>query len=149
MWCVYLEKDLEEVYVAAIRAKDLVKQILAFSRQTEVERLYIKIQPLIKESLGMIKSTIPSTISITENIDPGRGAVLTDPTQVHQILMNLCTNACHFMEAAGGTISVALKTICIETGDEAIKGLGIKEFALKLLAKDVIAKLIRKGLDVA
>ena len=113
-----LEKDLEEISAAANRAKDLVKQILAFSRQTEVDRLYINIQPLIKESLGMLRSTIPSTISIAEDIDPGCGAVLADPSQVHQILMNLCTNAYHAMEVTGGTLTVALKTICIEPGDK-------------------------------
>lgn len=112
-----LEKDLEEVYAAANRAKDLVKQILAFSRQTEVERLYIKIQPLVKESLGMLRSTLPSTIRITEDIDPDCGAVLADPSQVHQILMNLCTNAYHAMEATGGILSVLLKTVCIEPDD--------------------------------
>jgi len=113
-----LDKDLEEIFVAANRAKDLVKQILAFSRQTEVEHLHIKMQPLIKESLGMIRSSIPSTISITEDIDPQCGAVLADPSQVHQILMNLCTNAYHAMETTGGTLSVALKTICIEDDDK-------------------------------
>lgn len=113
-----LDKDLEEILVAANRAKDLVKQILAFSRQTEVEHLYMKMQPLIKESLGMIRSSIPSTINIVEEIDSRCGAVLADPSQVHQILMNLCTNAYHAMENTGGTLSVALKMICIEDDDK-------------------------------
>jgi PAS domain S-box-containing protein len=124
------DKDLEEIYVAANRAKDLVKQILAFSRQTEVEHLHMKLQPLIQESLGMLRSTIPSTIAITADIDPQCGAVLADPSQVHQILMNLCTNAYHAMETTGGTLSVALKTVCIEPDD--------KNMLLHLLAGEYV-----------
>lgn len=113
-----LEKDLEKVVTAAHRAKDLVKQILAFSRQAKVERFPIQIQPLIKEGLKMLRSSIPTTISITEKIDPKSGIILADPTQVHQILMNLCTNAYHAMEGAGGALSVTVKTTFIESDDK-------------------------------
>lgn len=109
-----VEKDLGEVVKAANRAKELVNQILAFSRQARIERVSTKIQPLIKEGLKMLRSSIPTTISITEDIDPASGAILADPTQVHQILMNLGTNAYHAMEESGGTLSVALKTTVIK-----------------------------------
>lgn len=66
----------------------------------------------------MLRSSIPTTISITENIDQKCGTILADPTQIHQILMNLCTNAFHSMEETGGEISVTLKTTFIESGDE-------------------------------
>lgn len=112
------QKDLEKVAIAANRAKDLVKQILAFSRQAQVDRIPIQIQPLIKEGLKMLRSSIPSTISITENISPKIGTVLADPTQINQILMNLCTNAYHAMEAHGGELSVALKSTFIGTNDQ-------------------------------
>nr|MBF0222693.1 PAS domain S-box protein [Desulfobulbaceae bacterium] len=112
------QKDLEKVLSAANRAKDLVKQILAFSRQTQVDRLPIKIQPLIKEGLKMLRSSIPTTISITEDIDPTSGTVLADPTQIHQILMNLCTNAYHAMETTGGELAVTLKTTFIDADDQ-------------------------------
>ncbi len=105
-----IEEYLDKVLIAANRAKDLVKQILAFSRQSQVERIPIKIQPLIKEGLKMLRSSIPTTISITEDIDPKSGITLADPTQVHQILMNLCTNAYQTMETTGGELSVTLKT---------------------------------------
>ncbi len=108
-----LERDLNEVLNAANRAKDLVQQILAFSRQAEVERIPIKIQPLIKEGLKMLRSSIPSTISIAQDIDPKSRTILADPTQVHQILMNLCTNAYHAMADTGGVLSVTLKTTFI------------------------------------
>lgn len=108
------KKDIEQILLAADRAKELVKQILAFSRQTQVERMPMKIQPLLKESLKMLRSSIPTTISITESIDPVSGTVLADPTQIHQILMNLCTNAYHAMSDEGGALSVTLKTSFIE-----------------------------------
>lgn len=112
------EKDLEKVLIAANRAKDLVKQILAFSRQTTVERIPIKIQPLIKEGLKMLRSSIPTTIRITEDFDPKSGAILADPTQVHQVLMNLCTNAYHAMEENGGVLSVTMKTTFIGSDEK-------------------------------
>lgn len=112
------QKDLEKVLTAANRAKELVKQILAFSRQAHVERIPIKIQPLLKEGLKMLRSSIPTTISITEDIDPKSRPVLADPTQIHQILMNLCTNAYQSMEETGGALSVALKTTFIGADDQ-------------------------------
>lgn len=113
-----IEKDLEEIFGAANRAKDLVKHILAFSRQSQIEPLQINIQPLIKESLGMLRSSLPTTISITEDLDPQCGTILADPSQVNQVFMNLCTNAYHAMEATGGTLSVTLKTTLIKPDDK-------------------------------
>jgi PAS domain S-box-containing protein len=107
------ERDLENVLAGADRAKSLVQQILAFSRQSQVEPIQIKIQPLIKEGLKMLRSSIPATISITEDIAPDSGIILADPTQVHQILMNLGTNAYHAMEGSGGVLSVTLKSTFI------------------------------------
>ncbi len=114
------EKELEQVLLAANRAKELVKQILAFSRQAQVERVSLKIQPIIKEGLKMLRSSIPTTISITEEIDAESGPILGDPTQVHQILMNLCTNAYQAMEGTGGALSVALKTTFIGPDEKAL-----------------------------
>ena len=109
-----LEKDLDSVLIAAQRAKDLIKQILIFSRQSNVELIPLKIQHLVKEALKMLRSSIPATIEIKEDIDSYCGTVMADPTQVHQILINLCTNAYHAMEEKGGVISVILKTTAIE-----------------------------------
>jgi PAS domain S-box-containing protein len=105
-----LENRLSQTLIAANRAKDLVKQILAFSRQSEIDRFALKIQPLAKEVLKMLRASIPTTIKITDDIDPECGAILADPTQVHQILMNLGTNAYHAMEKTGGTLSMTLRT---------------------------------------
>lgn len=123
------QKDLEQVLIAATRAKDLVKQILAFSRQDQIERTTVQLQPLIKEGLRMLRSSIPTTISITSDIDPKCGAVLAAPTQIHQILMNLCTNAYHAMEKSGGELSVTLETKFIKPDDhEMLLHLDIGEY---------------------
>lgn len=106
-------QQLDQVLIAANRAKNLVKQILAFSRQSQVERIPLKLQPLVREGMEMLRSSIPTTIGIKQDIDPHSGTVLADPTQVHQILMNLCTNAYHAMANKGGILSVTLKTIHI------------------------------------
>jgi len=105
--------DLDKVLTAAHRAKDLVKQILAFSRQSSVARMPMKIQLLVKESLKLLRASIPSTISITEDIHPQCGTVLAEPTQIHQIIMNLCTNAYHAMETSGGELSVKVHATSI------------------------------------
>jgi PAS domain S-box-containing protein len=106
--------ELEEVITAGNRAAELVKQILAFSRQAKVERISLQLQSLIKEALKLLRSSIPTTIEIKEEIDSRCGPVLVDPTQVHQILMNLCTNANHAMEKKGGVLTVALKPVVID-----------------------------------
>lgn len=106
-----LESDLDEVLLAAGRAKDLVEQILAFSRQSEGEPVILKIQPLVKEVLKMLRSSIPTTIRIMEDIDPGTGPVRADPTHIHQIIMNLCTNAYHAMETTGGELTVTVQKV--------------------------------------
>ncbi len=112
-----LKNDLDNILIAANRAKELINQILVFSRQVQVKRRPIQIQPIIKEALKLLRSSIPTTISITENIDPQCGTVLADPTQVHQILMNLCTNAYHAMEQTGGEMSVSLKPSFVHSND--------------------------------
>nr|MBF0223305.1 response regulator [Desulfobulbaceae bacterium] len=110
-----IARDLDKVLIASHRAKELVKQILTFSRQSQVDLIPIAIQPIIKESLKMLRSSIPTTIEIRDDIDSECGNVLADPTQIHQILMNLCTNAYHAMEEKGGTLSIALKSASIES----------------------------------
>jgi signal transduction histidine kinase len=102
-------KDLDEVVRAAGRARDLVKQILAFSRQAETEKMPLQASVIVKEIIKLLRSSLPSTIDIRQDIDQDAGLILADPTQIHQILMNLCTNAFHAMEEAGGILSLSLK----------------------------------------
>jgi PAS domain S-box-containing protein len=103
-----IRSDLEHIMHAANRAKDLVQQILLFSRRGEQDRRPVQIQLIVKEALKLLKATMPSTISIRQVIDPECGAVLADPTQIHQVLLNLCTNARHAMRETGGVLTVRL-----------------------------------------
>ena len=105
-------RNLKQIVKAGNRAKDLVKQILAFSRKSEQERKAININPLLKEGLKLIRSSLPSTIKIKRNIKVKSAVVMADPIQVHQVLMNLCTNALQAMrEKGGGVLEVALSEV--------------------------------------
>jgi len=109
--------EIKAIHTSALRAKDLVKQILTFSRQDANELKLMKIQPIVKEALKLIRSTIPTTIEIKQDINADCGAIKADPTQIHQIVMNLTTNAYHAMEETGGELKVSLKQIKLEPLD--------------------------------
>ena len=102
-------QNLEEVLKATNRAKELVQQILTFSRQNGQERKPLKVQTLIKEALKLLRATIPSSIEIHSSIDEDCGLVKGDPTQIHQVIMNLCTNAYHALQETGGKLEISLK----------------------------------------
>jgi PAS domain S-box-containing protein len=102
---------LQGTLAAGRRARDLVQQILAFSRQTELTRVSIQMHLLVEEALTLLRAALPSTLMIRPIIDRHAGAVLVDPTQMQQVLINLCTNAAHAMREAGGTIEVRLEPI--------------------------------------
>jgi PAS domain S-box-containing protein len=108
--------SLKKIYSGANRAKELVKQILTFSRQESCELILMKMQPVVKEVLKLIRSTVPTTIEIKQDINSKCGMIKADPTQIHQIVMNLATNAYHAMEEHGGELKVNLKEI--EIGEE-------------------------------
>ncbi len=106
-----------KIQKAALRAADLVSQILSFNLRGEQKKRMIKIHPVSKEVLNLLKGTIPSTITIVDNIDSNCGSIEADPTQIHQVIMNLCTNAYHAMEQTGGTLTVGLKEITLTVAD--------------------------------
>jgi PAS domain S-box-containing protein len=106
---------LQGVLTAGHRAKDLVKQILAFSRQTELARTPVQAHLLLKEVLGLLRAVLPATIALQPVIDPDAGAVLADPTQLHQVVLNLCTNAAHAMRETGGILEVRLESVDLPT----------------------------------
>ncbi len=107
------KRQLEQVLKAGSRATDLVRQILAFSRQSEHERKPVQVAPIVKEALKLLRSSLPSTIEIREYISvaPEESVVLADSTQIHQVLMNLATNAAHAMRMQGGVLSVQLSEV--------------------------------------
>ncbi|MCP4690054.1 MAG: response regulator [Desulfobacterales bacterium] len=102
-----LQKNLKDVMMAGKRAADLVQQILTFSRQTEFELKPVQVQLIVKEVMSLLRATLPSTIRIRNNIR-SESLILSDPTQIHQVLMNLCANAAHAMQESGGELFVEL-----------------------------------------
>lgn len=111
-------KDKAEYYLnqalsAANRAKTLVSQILTFSRKHEKQLILVNITPIVKEALKFLRSSLPSTIKIVQKINPLNGGVLADPTQIHQVIMNLCTNASHAMREKGGVLEVKLEELSV------------------------------------
>jgi len=113
-------ENLIEIQNASIRARDMVKQILAFSRPTRHKMALVRISPIIEESLKLLRASIPSTVEIHQDTAGGTGTVDCDPTQINQVLMNLCTNAAHAMREKGGILQVRLKTA--ELDSESAKG---------------------------
>jgi len=112
-----LRKSLNEVLRSSMRARDLVQQILTFSRQGEKELKPLKMQIIVREVLKLVRSSIPSTITIKPHIDKNCGMVIADPTNIHQIAMNLITNAYHAMEENGGTLTITLSEVNISIED--------------------------------
>jgi PAS domain S-box-containing protein len=102
--------NLEEVRTASLRAKDVVRQLLSFARKTKLEKKPTNIIPIIKESLTLLRSSIPTSIELRQNIAKDVDTILADPTQINQVFINLCTNADHAMPD-GGVIVVTLKNI--------------------------------------
>ncbi len=102
-------ESLEQIGKASVRAKDLVQQILAFSRQTKQERKPVRLQTIVKESLKLLRSTLPATIEILPEFPEEALVVMADPIQIHQVTMNLCANAAHAMRNKPGQLHVRLK----------------------------------------
>lgn len=100
--------QVEQVIKAGNRAKELVKQILAFSRKEVQGQVSVQIQLIVDEALKLLRSSIPTSVNIITNIDPTCGNILADPTHIHQVVMNLCTNAAHAMDENGGELKVEL-----------------------------------------
>ncbi|MBW1720204.1 MAG: PAS domain S-box protein, partial [Deltaproteobacteria bacterium] len=103
--------DLDQILKSGFRAKSLVQQILAFSREQELKQRPLQLKYIVKESIKLLRSTLPADIEIKEYIAEDVGIVNSDPTQMQQIIMNLCTNACHAMQKEGGIISVGLGNV--------------------------------------
>lgn len=108
---------LQQVLKLASRAKDLVRQILTFSRKSQEKRRPILLSTIVKEEAKMLRSTLPSTIEIRQKINDKDGMVNADPTQLHQVVMNLCTNAAHAMEGSSGILEIALSSVMVTEQD--------------------------------
>jgi len=107
--------NLRQVLKACFRARELVKQILSFSRKTvEQERVPVDLAPLLREAIKLVRASLPTTIQIRQDIISGPMMAMADPTQIHQVLINLCTNAAHAMEESGGVLEVGLRSCLID-----------------------------------
>ncbi|MCP4578761.1 MAG: PAS domain S-box protein [Deltaproteobacteria bacterium] len=102
-------QNLDEVKKACLRAKDVVKQILSFSRKSETEEKPLNLAPVVIESLTLLRASIPTSIDIRQNISNDIDDIIGEPTQIHQTMINLCNNAAHAMENEGGIIEITLK----------------------------------------
>ncbi len=102
---------LEEVLTAGHRAKELVKQILAFSRRSDQEREAVDLNVMVQEALRMVRATLPTTIEIRSTLAMGSAVVFADPTQIHQVIMNLCANAEYSMREHGGLLILTVTSI--------------------------------------
>ena len=106
-----VRQNLKEIFNASKHARDMVKQILAFSRQSKQERKPIQVGHLVKEAIKMLRASLPATISIQQQIERDTGIIEADPTQIHQVLMNLCTNAAHAMDGKDGVMQISLSNV--------------------------------------
>jgi two-component system cell cycle sensor histidine kinase/response regulator CckA len=113
-------QSLDQVLIASHRAKDLVRQILAFNRRSERVHKPILLSAIAKEVLSLIRASIPSTIKIVQHLELENSVIMADATQIHQVLMNLCTNAHHSMRESGGMLEITL-TDLEQTEQDALK----------------------------
>ena len=101
-------QNLDEIRTACLRARDVVRQLLRFCRQGEQVKQIITIDSIIKETIKLLRATIPANIEIQINTSQKTSPILADPTQIHQVMINLCTNAAHAMHKKGGKLNIAL-----------------------------------------
>ena len=110
-----IRNSLEQIFKAGERARDMIKQVLAFSRQRQEEKAPIKIGFILKEVVRLLRSSIPTTIDIRHSIETEADTVLADPTRIHQVLLNLCTNASYDMREKGGALEIELDDLNLDS----------------------------------
>jgi PAS domain S-box-containing protein len=128
-------ENLDTVLEAANRARDLVQQILTFSRKGDQEKLRVGLQSVLEDALKMLRSTFPANVEMRVDIDPRELVVMADPTQMHQILMNLCTNAGQAMPG-GGILEVKLQQVQIDGRTLESLGMQGKGNCARLMVRD-------------
>ncbi len=113
---------LEQILKAGERAGKLVKQIIEFSRRKEEQRIAVQVDLVVEEALKLLRASFPANIEIRHTIKKGHGTVMGDPTQIHQVIMNLCTNAAYAMHENGGVLEVALDEIDLDESGARVYG---------------------------
>ena len=141
------QESLQEIRGASLRARDLVTQILLFARQKEHTITTIRPEPVARESLRMIRASIPATVEIQVVVEDGLPSILADPSQFQQIILNLCTNASQVMEKRGGRLDVVLGSACLEAPLDTVTGEIPKGRYLRLEVRDTGPGIPRETLE--
>lgn len=128
--------NINQILGASQRAKELIGQILTFSRQSEAQFRPIKLIPIIKESLKLLRASIPVTIDIEKRFNATCDSIIGDPTQIHQIVMNLSTNSYHAMKDKGGVLSISLEQLFVNPSDASDSVVTKAGEYLKLMIRD-------------
>jgi PAS domain S-box-containing protein len=143
-------KYATRVLEAGIRGRELVKQMLAFSRQTEQEKKPLQLRSIIKESVKFLRASLPTTIGIRLNVKSESGLVMADPVQIQQVLMNLATNGAYAMREKGGVLEIELSDFSVAAADGNHDGIGPGLY-MKILIRDtgegIPADVIEKIFD--
>ncbi len=142
-----VENNLQEIYAGGLRAKEIVKQILAFARRSDEELQPTRIDTIILEALKLIRPSTPASIEIRKDIDSS-SLIMANTTQIHQIMMNLCTNAAQAMQDNGGVLEVSLKDIYInEESTHTPRGLKEGKY-IKLVISDTGCGIAPEYIDL-
>ena len=112
-----LRTNLDLILKSGLRGKDLVRQMLLFSRKSEKKQEIISLTPLIKETFKLLRASIPTTVQMKLHLEPESDAVSADPSQIQQVIMNLCTNAAYAMRKTAGSIDISLQGITFSSTD--------------------------------
>ncbi len=132
------QDDLDQVLAASYRARDIVRQILTFSREAKEDYQPIKLEDVIKNCIKLLRAGLPSTIDIRLNMEEELGYVLGDSTQLHQMLMNICTNAFYAMKENGGTLTIDVQKVkeAMDYGPANISGMDLNQDCIKIKIQD-------------
>jgi nitrogen-specific signal transduction histidine kinase len=131
-----MNKYLGEIHSAGKRAQELISQILTFSRQSEQSFKPVEIHLIVREALKLLRASIPVTVDIEESINKDSGSIIGDPTQIHQIVINLCLNAAHAMKMDGGQLKVSLEVVSASDTDKGLKRILKRGDYLLMIVKD-------------
>jgi PAS domain S-box-containing protein len=113
----HVQQKMEQVLKAGLRGRELVRQILTFSRKSKAEYRVVALSPLIRETFRLLRASLPTSISMSLNLEADEGAAYADPSQIQQVLMNLCTNAAYAMRETGGKLEISLGRVTMGPGD--------------------------------
>jgi PAS domain S-box-containing protein len=137
-----LRRDVESILTAGERGRTLVERILAFSRSGVGERVAVHVEAVVREALELLSAHLPDNVRIESDLRAGRAAMLGDPTQVHQVLMNLATNGIQAMSDSGGALRVSLEALRLDAPHLATTG--------RAPAGDwIVLKIIDAGVGIA